>query len=168
MSSYSHTPYFVPLYLHNYSILGGPQWLPVTVISWNREPLWCGCQNRPVWCAPSPYIMSLWWCVFHQHVMMDIFNNYSTNQPIQIKPKGRLLHMILLMGLLWVDWSKLVTGWPQKMPWLLCRHDFLMIFLNFCNPLPNNSPPWRRFDWHRRRFRRRSHAQCLQQPRCTW
>eukprot|EP00984_Skeletonema_dohrnii_P021842 scaffold11015_cov95-Skeletonema_dohrnii-CCMP3373.AAC.1 len=32
------------------------------------------------------------------------------------------------MGLLWVDWSKLITGWPQRMPWLGCRGDFFEFF----------------------------------------
>ncbi len=48
-----------------------------------------------------------------------------------MKPRRRLHHMILLMGLWWVDRSKLVTGWPQMMPWLLCRRDFVMIFFEF-------------------------------------
>ena len=39
-----------------------------------------------------------------------------------------MLHMMLLMGLMWVDRSKLVKGWPHKMPWLLCRHDFFEFF----------------------------------------
>ena len=44
---------------------------------------------------------------------------------------------------------------------------FWWFFGIFWNPLPNNSPPWRWIGWHRRRFRWRSLAQCLQRPRCT-